>query len=319
MSCAERRVRVRALAKINLDLRVLGRRPDGFHELRTVWQTISLADELEIGFRPARRSRLWVRSRPEIPGNLVERAAALVMESAPVRGEVEIRLRKRIPMGAGLGGGSSDAGAVLLALPVLAGVRPPLEALIELAGRLGSDVPYFLLGGRAVGLGRGCELYPLPDGGGGWAVVVAPERRISTAEAYAALGRTLTAGPPDPMINSFQSWAWSQAAHLCESAMPVAGRNDFEPVVFRLHPPLKRWKRSLLAAGAQTALLSGSGAALFGLFKTRREAEAACRALGEQAFVVSLVSGAEYRRMWRRWLRPHSEGREWPPRSRYRR
>jgi len=101
--------------------------------------------------------------------------------------------------------------------------------------------------------------------------------------------------------------------------MPVAGRNDFEPVIFRLYPPLRRWKRSLLAAGAQTALLSGSGAALFGLFKTRREAEAACRALGEQAFVVSLVSGAEYRRMWRRWLRPHSEGREWPPRSRYRR
>ncbi len=296
-------------------LRVLHRRPDGYHELRTVYQTVSLADTLEISFRPARRSSLIVESRPEIPDNLVGRAAALLMESAPIRGQVRIGLRKRIPMGAGLGGGSSDAAAVLLTLPVLAGVRVPLDRLIGIAGRLGSDVPYFLLGGRAVGLGRGCETYPLPEPRAGWALLVAPELHVSTAEAYQALGRALTAETTHPMINSFQSWLCSQHGSACEA--PLGARNDFEPVVLRRYPSLADIKRRLSNQGAQVALLSGSGSAVFGLFAHRRQAQAARQAFPERAFVVSLVSRDGYRRRWRRWLGSHAEQGCWPPRSRY--
>ncbi len=315
MSTQKRWARVGALAKINLDLRVLYRRPDGFHELRTVYQTVSLADTLDVVFRPARRSSLIVESRPEIPDNLVTRAAGLLMDSAPIRGEIRIALHKRIPMGAGLGGGSSDAAAVLLALPVLAGVELPLERLIELASRLGSDVPYFLLGGRAIGLGRGCELYPLPERRGGWALLVVPEIHVSTAEAYQALARTLTAESAHPIINSFQSLLWGQDWSACDA--PLDGRNDFESVVLRRYPSLAEIKRRLSRQGAQVALLSGSGSAIFGLFANRRQAQAARRAFPERAFVVSLVSRDGYRRRWRRWLRDHADQERWPPRSRY--
>ncbi len=159
-----RSARVEALAKVNLELRVLGRRSDGYHELRTVFQTVSLADTIDIAFTPARRTAISVTSDVEIPGgNIMERAAALALEAMRTAGRVEMRLTKRIPMGAGLGGGSSDAAAVLLALPVLAGKALAPAKRMELAAILGSDVPFFLLGGTAVGLGRGTELYPLPD------------------------------------------------------------------------------------------------------------------------------------------------------------
>jgi hypothetical protein len=157
-----RRVRVRALAKLNLDLRVLGKRPDGYHELRTIFQTISLADSLEIAFTPGRKTVVELQDSLAIPDNLVTRAAHLAMEAMGAGGCVEIRLTKRIPMGAGLGGGSSDAAAVLLALPVLAGRKLDLAKLSELGQQLGSDVPFFLLGGTAVGIGRGTNSFPSP-------------------------------------------------------------------------------------------------------------------------------------------------------------
>src|SRR5947208_1384361 len=126
-----RHARVRALAKINLDLRVIGKRSDGYHELRTIFQTISLADRLEIAFTPGRKTSIALSDSANIPDNLVERAARLVMEALRETGRVEIRLVKRIPMGAGLGGGSSDAAAVLLALPVLVARRAELAVLFE--------------------------------------------------------------------------------------------------------------------------------------------------------------------------------------------
>jgi 4-diphosphocytidyl-2-C-methyl-D-erythritol kinase len=158
-----RRARLRALAKINLDLRVLGKRPDGFHELRTIFQTISLADTIDIAFTPGRKTSIEVEDNLGIPDNLAARAARLALDAMRITGRVEMRIAKRIPMGAGLGGGSADAAAVLLALPVLAGRKVKLPELCGLAEQLGSDVPFFLLGGRAVGIGRGSELFPLPD------------------------------------------------------------------------------------------------------------------------------------------------------------
>ena len=158
-----RRARLRALAKLNLDLRVLYPRADGYHELRTIFQTISLADTIDVALTPARRTRIDIDGNVDIPDNLIVKAATLALAAMRTAAHVEFRLRKHIPMGAGLGGGSSDAAAVLLGLPVLAGKRLELARLLELASALGSDVPFFLLGGMAAGIGRGTELFPLPD------------------------------------------------------------------------------------------------------------------------------------------------------------
>lgn len=135
------KLRVRSLAKINLDLRVLHKRPDGFHELRTIFQTISLADTIEIEYQRG-RTRIELESNLNIPGNVILQAADSVMKTARVTGKLRFKLTKRIPLGGGLGGGSSNAAAVLLALPVLLNKRVPLEKLLELAAELGSDVPF---------------------------------------------------------------------------------------------------------------------------------------------------------------------------------
>src|SRR5438552_2025183 len=151
-----RKATLRSLAKVNLDLRVLHRRADGFHELRTVFQTVSLADTIEIEYEPSRRTELTLDDALSIPDNLILRAARAALESMRVHARVHFRLKKKIPMGGGLGGGSSNAAAVLLALPVLVGGK--LNDLEEIAGTLGSDVPFFLSGGAALGVGRGTEL-----------------------------------------------------------------------------------------------------------------------------------------------------------------
>jgi 4-diphosphocytidyl-2-C-methyl-D-erythritol kinase len=305
-----REVRVRAFAKINLDLRVLGKRPDGYHELRTIFHTISLADTLDISFTPGRKTSVELEDALNIPDNLVARAALLVMDAIGASGRVEMRLSKKIPMGAGLGGGSSDAAAVLLTLPVLAG--RPLDAgkMRELAEQLGSDVPFFLLGGMAVGIGRGSELFPLPDRPACPGVLVAPGIHVSTPEAYRRLSPRLTSELLQNKIVSFQSHTWD----------PVLGSaaNDFEAVVFEQHEDLAILKRRLTGAGASTAMMTGSGSALFGLFRNSDEVTHAIESLGDQkTFRISLVSRARYRAIWWRAIEQHINGRVWPPQSRY--
>ncbi|MBI4875985.1 MAG: 4-(cytidine 5'-diphospho)-2-C-methyl-D-erythritol kinase [Acidobacteria bacterium] len=318
MSVATRRARVTALAKLNLGLKVLHRRSDGFHELRTVFQTISLGDRLEVEFTPGRRAEVELDSAMEIADNLVIRAARLVMEMLKIRGAARFRLVKRIPMGAGLGGGSSDAAAVLVALPVLAGKRPEMEQLLELGARLGSDVPFFLLGGMAVALGRGTELYPLPDAPERSALVVAPPVHVSTAEAYRALRRGLTAAPPARHNNKFQALVWRVGGGVPQERWEEPLENDFESVVFDQYPQLKSIKRKLRRLGARSAMLTGSGAALFGLFRSPADAARAAEAFeGAPAFPVRTVSRARYRAMWWRSLGAHLSRKEWPPVSRY--
>jgi len=293
-----RQARVRALAKINLDLRVLGKRPDGFHELRTIFQTISLADTLDIAFTPARKTSIELADALAIPDNLVTRAAHAVMETLRIAGRVEMRLTKRIPMGAGLGGGSSDAAAVLLALPSLAGRQAPPAVLSGIARQLGSDVPFFLLGGAAVGIGRGTELFPLPDARALPGIVVAPGIHVNTAQAYRDLSPCLTEASGHEKVTQFQARAWQEGC--------TAGANDFEAVVFAQHPVLAAWKKRLVRAGASPAMMTGSGSSLFGLFRTREEVSSALQSLrGDAAlFPVSLVSRARYRSLWARWLAP---------------
>jgi len=306
-----RHARVRALAKINLDLRVLGKRADGFHELRTVFQTISLADTIEIAFTKSRRTEIILRDDLQIADNLVTRAARLLMEKMQVTGRVEMRLTKRIPMGAGLGGGSSDAAAVLLALPVLAGRTLDLPKLSALGEQLGSDVPFFLLGGTAVGIGRGTELFPLPDSPPREGLIVASGVHVNTAQAYRDLSPRLTTELQQNKIFSFQAVTW-------DTASLSSARNDFESVVFEQHPKLARLKKQLERAGATAALMSGSGSALFGLFPDCNGINRATELLGDtQTFPISLVGRARYRALWRRALKEHTTPGLWPLQSLY--
>jgi 4-diphosphocytidyl-2-C-methyl-D-erythritol kinase len=302
--------RLHALAKINLDLRVLHARPDGYHEIRTIFQTISLADSIDIEFIRARRTTIQVDGDIDIPDNLISKAATLALDAMRVTAQVRFRLRKRIPMGAGLGGGSSDAAAVLLALPALAGRATALPRLMELAAALGSDVPFFLLGGAAVALGRGTELYPLPDAKPRRGLLVAPAVHVSSAAAYRALAPRLTTESQQNKIVSFQPQAWGEVG-------AGAGVNDFETVVFEQFPQLARLKRRLIKLGANPAMMTGSGSALFGLFRTREQVNHAAKSFeDESVFPISLVSRARYRRLWWRTLRPHIEEKLWPPLSR---
>ena len=218
-------MRVRSLAKVNLDLRVLNKRPDGFHELRTIFQTISLTDTIDIEYQRG-RTRIDIHSNLNIPDNLIVHAADSVLRSARTTGRLRFELRKRIPLGGGLGGGSSNAAAVLLALPVLIGKPLPLEKLMEMAAELGSDVPFFLIGGTAVGVGRGTELYPLPDVAARPALVVTPGIHSSTPEAYRTLDRKTTSEIPCSVVKSFESVAWQMENY--GSGPGAAGKNDFE-------------------------------------------------------------------------------------------
>jgi 4-diphosphocytidyl-2-C-methyl-D-erythritol kinase len=307
-----RTVRVPAYAKLNLGLRVLYRRPDGYHEIRTVFQTISLADRLDISFTPARTLRIEMKGTPEIPDNLVERAARLVMEALSIQGHVLFNLKKNIPAGTGLGGGSSDAAAVLLALPALAKRAIPTDLLHILATQLGSDVPFFLHGGTALGLGRGEELYPLPDLPAARGLLVVPEIHSSTAEAYRDLSPGLTSIALQNKLNSFQREVWRGVAGGCVTA----DDNDFENAVFARHPELRQIKGKLLRFGAKPAAMTGSGSAIFGIFAEAGRLERARKLFPEQIVCpISFLSRAQYRSAWRRALKLHVEGSLWPPRS----
>lgn len=294
-----RSAKLKAFAKINLGLRVLYKRPDGYHELRTVFQTISLADEIGMEFRRTRSTRIEIHGTPSIPDNLVERAARLILEDLQIHADIKFHLKKHIPMGAGLGGGSTDAAAVLLALPALAGKKIAPGRLAEMAAQLGSDVPFFLYGGRALGLGRGEELYPLPEPKPMPGILIAPPVHSSTAEAYRDLSRELTLLGLQNKLGEFQKEIWGG---LSGSAV-----NDFEEVVYARHPVLRGLRDRLAQTGARPAVMSGSGSSIFGLFADRAAQEKAFRTLGKElreakVFRFSLVSRAQYQSAWKRML-----------------
>ena len=285
----------RAYAKVNLGLRILERRPDGFHELRTVFQTISLSDRIRVAWEPGRRTHIELVCNAATlagPDNLAWRAAeALVAHSPKARGRVRIDIEKIIPTGAGLGGGSSDAGATLCALARLF-PRPPAPTLLqEIAAGLGSDVPFFLVGGRAIGLGRGEEVYALPETKRRWLVLVTPSVHIPTPAAYRQLADSrpaLTLDRKGPILNVFCAGIRSpQSMDANEAAGALT--NDFEDIVFRNFPELRQIKGRLLRVGAQQALMSGSGSALFGVFEDRNTAARAHATLAETGLRTHLV------------------------------
>jgi 4-diphosphocytidyl-2-C-methyl-D-erythritol kinase len=299
----------RAFAKVNLGLRILDRRPDGFHELRTVYQTISLADRIALEWSPGRAAKIELecnRKDLETPENLVVRAAQALLERTGSRGKLRIRLEKRVPEGAGLGGGSSDAAAALTGLTRLLSKPPAPETLAEIAAGLGSDVPFFLQGGRAVGVGRGEEVYPLPEPPKQWLLLLAPQVHSSTPEAYRELAKarqgSLTPLDKPRIINVFSSGIGVPGGREAQSPAGALA-NDFEEIIFHRFPKLAALKSRLIEVGARDSALSGSGSALFGLFATRQAAEDARGGLGKMVadvFVVSTVTRRTCAAAWRR-------------------
>jgi 4-diphosphocytidyl-2-C-methyl-D-erythritol kinase len=322
-----RTARIKSLAKINLDLRVLARRPDGFHDLRTVFQTISLADEIEIEFGRARRREITIDDALAIPDNLIVRAAHAILDEMKLAARIRFRLEKHIPMGGGLGGGSSNAASILLALPVLAGKTVPMERLVPIACQLGSDVAFFLSGGTQVGLGTGGELFPQPDVHLKPILLVTPDIHVATGPAYRALGRGLTFTSLSSSINNFQAFVRAFNVGRDPVAAAALSANDFETVVFKQHPQLRKIAARLrkFSPGVR---MSGSGSTIFALFESEQDRE---RALGgfsnDRVFKGCRVTKAElvgrrgYQTLWRRQLKEHlvpfKAGHLWPPRSRY--
>src|SRR5665213_1593027 len=271
-------VRIPAYAKVNLRLDVLGRRADGYHELRTIFQTISLHDTLVLEATRKPGVELRIDGNAQLAGepgknNLVYRALDELGRELRLRQGIRAQLTKRIPVGRGMGGGSSDAAAALVGLLQLAGKHVPLERLMSIASGLGSDVPFFLQGGRALGIGRGEEIYPLPDVPKSTVVVVSPrEIAVPTKDAY----RWISEVQSEQLTNREDPTKLLRFCALCWSPQGSALSNDFEAAVCPRYPRLDAIKRELLQQGAAGASLAGSGSAVFGIYqhpaKARRAA-----------------------------------------------
>jgi 4-diphosphocytidyl-2-C-methyl-D-erythritol kinase len=297
---ARRSVRVRAHAKINLDLRVLGTRLDGFHELRTVFQAIALHDTVECIPREGPFAiECDVAGVPLDRANLVWKAAEALWRSARRTGalrDVLLRLTKRIPLQAGLGGGSADAAATLLGLVKLwkLPVRP--SQLTDVAATLGSDVPFFLSGGTALGLGRGDEVYPLADLPRHWIVLLVPGFGVSSADAY----RWYDAERESTGVGNRREAQYVPGPWPSRAAQMI---NDLEAPIARHHPEIDQMRAALRRAGALAAAMTGSGSTVFGLFQRRRDATAAVTRLSGGAWRALLTESLD-RGSYARRFRP---------------
>jgi 4-diphosphocytidyl-2-C-methyl-D-erythritol kinase len=265
-------MRIKSFAKINLGLEVVARRPDGYHDIRTLFQWISLYDVLEIEDAPG-PGVTASGDDPEIPwdeANLVVKAARLLQgRTGTVRG-ASIRVEKRIPAGRGLAGGSGDAAMTLLGLNRLwnLGLRP--EELAGLGRELGADVPYFFIGGLCLGEGIGDLLTPLPELERRFVVLVLPDFPVPTPLIYRSLaastGPSLTSGLKDSRI-----WRFFEIGEIASL------ENELEETIFRFYPQLQEIKRFFQAQGAELSLVTGSGSAVYGIFRDRDAADR-CRA-----------------------------------------
>lgn len=268
-------VRIHAPAKINLGLEVLGRRPDGYHELRTIFQAVSISDRLLL-----RRGHTGIRVRcPALPAlgpdNLAHRAAELFFARSGVDGGVAIDLEKRIPVAGGLGGGSSDAAAVLLGCCRLFGVDPGEERLRAWAAELGSDVPFFIAGGAALGTGRGEIIRELPPWRApGEVLIQIPPAGLSTAEVFRRLDAPRLTGGRRAFTILLALWREQDPRRFGAALF-----NDLEGPAFSLAPHLVGVKAALLESGACGAQLCGSGSSVAGLFESAAAADGARRRL----------------------------------------
>jgi len=270
-------LQVEVPAKINLHLQILSRRHDGYHELQTLFQAVDLWDRLSA--TPDERLSLSC-DQPQLTcdeDNLVLRAARALLRLSGAAGRgARLQLEKRIPMQAGMGGGSADAAAALLLLDRLWGLQTPDSEMRKLAMGLGADVPFFLEGGSALGLGRGDRIERIPDIGECPVVLLHPPFGISTPEAFAGVGARLTLPRIGVSLPRLKAVKWPQDNDFGVFV------NDLESVVFELHPVLREASSELKEAGARVALLSGSGSTVFGLFEEAREARQAAERVGRR-------------------------------------
>ena len=284
-----------SFAKINLRLSVLGKREDGYHDIDTILQTISLRDDLMFVSRDDGEVILHCEARdvPKDQTNLVWRAAAALKARSQESPGADIFLTKRIPAKGGLGGASSNAAVTLLALNSLWELGFNSASLNELGSDIGSDVPFFFCGGTARAEGTGTKVSTLPDWPKKYLIVITPNVGVSTAQAYAALsGRSLTSTGSVSILSS------SFAEPLSGDSDQWALNNDFEGVIFEIEPEIKRAKGALLEAGAQDGLLAGSGSSVFGIFENEDARERALVDLksenGWLVFACETISRAEY-------------------------
>lgn len=265
----------KAYAKINLHLEVLGKQKNGFHNIVSVFQTISLADELYIKRLSDKQNTCIIFSpAKELPKeNTITKAYKMFSSMACIKDNVEVNLIKRIPIGAGLGGGSSDAATVLLGLNEMFGYPLNLASLEELAISIGSDVPFFLKGGTMLASGRGEILKPLNMTKPYFGVLVYPGIESSTPRAYALLNRQL-----DVELKP----AFNPEDFCTIDYFELPFFNSFEEVLFKEFPVIKALKMVLTSYGADFALMSGTGSSVYGLFTDKRKAEIACNLLSVQ-------------------------------------
>jgi 4-diphosphocytidyl-2-C-methyl-D-erythritol kinase len=280
-----------SFAKINWSLRILGKRPDGYHEVVTVLQSVSLCDELEFELRDDDRVSLTCDD-PDIPvdeTNLVVRAA----RALSTRLGANIKLVKKIPVKGGLGGGSSNAAVTLLALNHLWRLGRGEGDLRQIAGGLGADIPFFLTGGTSVATGTGVNVVAVPDPPKQYFIIVTPNASVSTATAYASLNAaSLTTTDSLSILSS----SFTEPLSSDSSQWPL--HNDFEGVIFEREPEIRRAKQALLEAGARNALLAGSGSSVFGIFNNQTARDHALDNLGSetgwQVFACHTLSRSEY-------------------------
>jgi 4-diphosphocytidyl-2-C-methyl-D-erythritol kinase len=279
-------MRIKSFAKINLGLEIVGRRPDGYHDLRTLFQWLDFHDVLE--FRAAEGPAVAVTGDdPEVPWdetNLVTRAARLLQGHAGTARGAAIRVEKRIPAGRGLAGGSSNAAMALYGLNILWGLGLDRPALAGLGRTLGADVPFFFSGGLCLGEGIGDRLTPLPELGPLSCVLAFPPFPISTARIYAGLDPSaLTSDPKAGRINGF-----------FETGKIDSLENSLEGTIFRFYPQLQEIKRFFEDQGAELSLVTGSGSAVYGLYRDREAAGRCLRAAsGRMKAILTETIGRE--------------------------
>lgn len=266
-----------APAKINLGLDITGTRADGYHLLETVFQAVSIADMVTVALTESPEITLTcdVSAVPCSPKNIAWKAAQRYREAAGLQSGVQIQILKRIPMEAGMGGGSTDGAAVLLALQELTGNALPQEKLLEIAVSLGADVPFFLYGGTAYGAGIGEKLEPLPLFSTDCLVIAKGTAGVSTAQAYGAIDALQN--PKHPPVQQLRKAL--EAGGTAAEIAPLCG-NLFELVVEL--EEVQQIRSTMLEQGALCSVMTGSGAAVFGLFPNRESAESACAVLRKQ-------------------------------------
>ncbi len=309
-------VTVRSFAKINLGLYIGALRADGFHELRTVYQTMALHDVIRVSV--SRGTGIDIScADPRVPcdgSNTCHRMAERVLDALGTTGKVTIEIEKRLPVQGGLGAGSSNAVATMLGLERALRKTLTQASRLRIAADVGSDLPLFLVGGTALGVGRGEEVYPVPDLAAMPVVVVTPEVGVSTPKAFADWDELTHSGASDRLLEVgrvLSAWLVSP-----NTGAPARGRsragsplldlvrtgieNDFEQVVFPQYPELRDIKGALERAGAVYASLSGSGSALYGLFSTRSAAAKAAARLTKQGLRAQATATLTRAQYWKK-------------------